>query len=114
MVQHDHSFLPEHYLFFEFVNKLTFNRMFQGFKKDSLLPIPDDAVLTSAYCHDGVKDCCSLYTDGSLQKDICGFGSFVDDYFARPSRLIKCFRPVNGKRTNNAAELTAIIKGISF
>ena len=48
MVPKDHTFLPEHYIFLEFANKLKIHDMFQGFKKDSLFPIPDDAVLTSA------------------------------------------------------------------
>eukprot|EP00801_Mesodinium_rubrum_P010297 Mrub_10345.p1 GENE.Mrub_10345~~Mrub_10345.p1 ORF type:complete len:201 (+),score=23.71 Mrub_10345:42-605(+) len=87
---------------------------FDGYKKDPLFPIPEDAIESNAYVYHDAPNCCNLFTDGSFKDGKCGFGYFVDDIDANPSRQAKICGPVLGKRTNNTAELTAIIKGLTF
>lgn len=79
-----------------------------------MFPIPNDAIEANAYAYDDTPDCCNLFTDGSFKDGKCGFGFFVDDINANPSRQAKRYGPVKSKRTNNTAELTAIIEGLSF
>ena len=58
-----------------------------------------------------MTDCCNLFTDGSFKDGQCGYGVYIDD----PDRIQRRYLgSVFGKRSNNTAELTAIIKGIEF
>ena len=114
MVPKEHPFLREHFQFIEYLNKLSNHECFDVYKKDALFSIPSDALESNAYAHDGSPVYCSLFTDGAYKEGRCGSGFFVDDFLARPSRQSKQYGPVQGKRSNNTAELTVIIKGIAF
>lgn len=54
----------------------------------------------------------NIYTDGSLikkqDKKYCGYGIYI------PKLKKKISRPLKGKKTNNRAELTAIIKSFKY
>lgn len=87
---------------------------FDEYIKDPLFPISDDAIVSNVYAYHDAPHCCNLFIDGYFKDGKCGFGFFVDDNDAIPLRQAKICGPVLVKRTKNTAELTAIIKGLSF
>jgi ribonuclease HI len=58
-----------------------------------------------------MTQCCNVYTDGSFKHSRGGFGVYVNDDRGRRTSLCG---PVSNKKTNNTAELTAVIKAVDF
>lgn len=85
--------------------------MFDGFKIDQPYPIPEEELTSNEFEQDGMTQCCNVYTDGSFKHSRGGFGVYVNDDRGRRTSLCG---PVSNKKTNNTAELTAVIKAVDF
>ena len=71
----------------------------------------DEFFHNNAFAYDDNTPCANLFTDGSFKHGRAGWGFYLDDDQGRQVRLCG---GVQGKKTNNTAELTAIIRGVEY
>jgi hypothetical protein len=85
--------------------------MFDMFKKDKPFPIDEEEVNANEFEWDGTPNCLNAWTDGSFSEGRAGWGVWFD-WLDGVQMLSSIYGPVPGRKTNNRAELQAVLEAL--